>query len=250
MTEIFNSPFILFIFLSLLFVLAFLYSSVGHGGASGYLAVLVLFNAAPETMKTSALLLNVFVSLISFTMYARSGYFHWKLFLPFAIASIPAAFIGATIQLDESIYKKILGVCLLFPILRLSGLIGTEPEELKPFKWGYGLIIGAVIGLLSGMIGIGGGIILSPIILLLHWAKMKETAAVSALFIFVNSIAGLAGHLSKGILFESYIFILLAIAITGGLAGSYLGARMFQNKLLSYILAFVLLIASVKLIIT
>ena len=250
MTEIFHSPLILFIFLSLLFVLAFLYSSVGHGGASGYLAVLVLFNAAPETMKTSALLLNVFVSLISFTMYARSGYFHWKLFLPFAIASIPAAFIGATIQLDESIYKKILGICLLFPILRLSGLIGTEPDELKSFKWGYGLIIGAIIGLLSGMIGIGGGIILSPIILLLHWAKMKETAAVSALFIFVNSIAGLAGHLSKGILFEPYIFILLAVAIIGGLAGSYLGARMFQNKLLSYILAFVLLIASVKLIIT
>jgi len=250
MTEIFNSPFILILFLTLLFVLAFLYSSVGHGGASGYLAVLVLFNAAPETMKTSALMLNVFVSLISFTMYARSGYFNWKLFLPFALASIPAAYFGAGIQLDESLYKKILGVCLLFPILRLFGLIGTEPEDLKPFNWVYGLILGAVIGLLSGMIGIGGGILLSPIILLLHWAKMKETAAVSALFIFVNSIAGLVGHLSKGILFESYIFILLAIAIAGGLLGSYLGARMFQNKLLSYILAFVLLIASIKLIIT
>jgi len=250
MIEIFNSPFLLISFLTLLFVLAFLYSSVGHGGASGYLAVLVLFNAAPETMKTSALMLNVFVSLISFTMYARSGYFHWKLFLPFAIASIPAAFIGATVQLDESIYKKILGICLLFPILRLSGLIGTEPNELKPFKWGYGLLIGAIIGLLSGMIGIGGGIILSPVILLLHWARMKETAAVSALFIFVNSIAGLAGHFSKGISFEPHILILLIVAIVGGLAGSYLGARMFQNKLLSYILAFVLLIASIKLIIT
>lgn len=250
MTEIFNSPFLLLLFLTLLFVLAFLYSSVGHGGASGYLAVLVLFNAAPETMKTSALMLNVFVSLISFTMYARSGYFKWRLFLPFAIASVPAAFIGASIQLDESIYKKILGVCLLFPILRLSGFIGKETDELKPYKWSYGLFIGAIIGLLSGMIGIGGGIILSPIILLLHWAKMKETAAVSALFIFVNSIAGLAGHFYKGISLEPHIFILLAVAIVGGLAGSYLGARMFQNKLLSYILAFVLLIASVKLIIT
>lgn len=250
MIEIFNSPFLIILFLALLFVLAFLYSSVGHGGASGYLAILVLFNAAPEMMKTSALMLNVFVSLISFIMYARSGYFQWKLFLPFAIASIPAAYWGACMPLDEFLYKKILGICLLFPILRLSGLIGAEPEELKPFKWVYGLIIGAVIGLLSGMIGIGGGILLSPIILLLHWAKMKETAAVSALFIFVNSIAGLAGHLSKGILFESYIFILLGVAIVGGLLGSYLGARMFQNKLLSYILSFVLLIASIKLIIT
>jgi uncharacterized membrane protein YfcA len=250
MTEIFSIPLVLSLFLVLLFILAFLYSSVGHGGASGYLAVLVLFNAAPETMKTSALMLNVFVSLISFTMYARSGYFHWKLFMPFAIASIPAAFLGATVQLDESIYKKILGICLLFPILRLSGIIGKEPDELKTFKWGYGLMIGAIIGLLSGMIGIGGGIILSPVILLLHWAKMKETAAVSALFIFVNSIAGLAGHFSKGVFLEPHILVLLMVAIVGGVSGSYLGARMFQNKLLSYILAFVLLIASIKLIIT
>ncbi|MDF2454946.1 MAG: hypothetical protein K0R51_939 [Cytophagaceae bacterium] len=250
MTELFNSPLLLSLFLTLLFILAFLYSSVGHGGASGYLAVLVLFNAAPDTIKTSALLLNVFVSFISFIMYARNGYFNWKLFLPFALASIPAAYLGAGIQLDEFVYRKILGICLLFPILRLAGLIGTETDELKSFNWIYGLIIGAVIGLLSGMIGIGGGIILSPIILLLHWAKMKETAAVSALFIFVNSIAGLAGHLSKGILFESYIFVLLVVAIIGGLLGSYLGARMFQNKLLSYILAFVLLIASIKLIVT
>jgi uncharacterized protein len=250
MTEIFNSPFLLTLFLTLLFILAFLYSSVGHGGASGYLAILVLFNAAPAIMKPSALMLNVFVSLISFILYARGGYFRWKLFLPFAIASIPAAFIGATIQLDESIYKKILAICLLFPIVRLFGFIGKEPEELNTLKWPYGLLIGVLIGLLSGMIGIGGGILLSPILLLLHWAKMKETAAVSALFIFVNSIAGLAGHFSKGFSFEPYLMVLLLVAITAGLAGSYVGSRMFQNKVLSYILAFVLLIASVKLMLT
>jgi len=250
MLHIISSPFALIVFLLVLLVVAFLYSSVGHGGASGYLAVLALFSADPTIMKSSALILNIFVSFIAFYMYARNGYFNWRLFLPFAIASIPASFLGATIPLDEFMYKKILGVCLIFPILRLSGVIGKEPDSMNTFHWGYGLLIGAIIGLLSGMIGIGGGIILSPIILLFHWGKMKETAAVSALFIFVNSIAGLAGHISKGGSFEPYIMVLLFVAVVGGIAGSYWGARIFNNKVLSYILAFVLCIASVKLILT
>jgi uncharacterized membrane protein YfcA len=201
-------------------------------------------------MRTSALMLNVFVSLVAFFAYARNGYFNWRLFLPFAVASIPLSFLGASIVVEESIYKKILGVCLIFPILRLTGFIGKESEEIKPFNWIYALLIGGIIGLISGMIGIGGGIILSPVILLFHWAKMKETAAVSSLFILVNSISGLSALVSNGIVIEPQLWMLLCIVTMGGLLGAFLGATKFNNRILSYILAFVLLIASIKLIVT
>jgi uncharacterized membrane protein YfcA len=249
MSNIINSPLFLILFLSILLVVAFLYSSVGHGGASGYLAIMALFSADPAIMKSSALILNVFVSFIAFFTYYRSGFFNWKLFLPFAITSIPASFIGAMITLDGSLYKNILGFILIIPILSLLGIRGKEPAALKDFQWQYALIIGAIIGLMSGMLGIGGGILLSPVILFLHWARMKETAAVSALFILVNSIAGIIGLLSKGTgTFNVDIIPPLLIAITGGVLGSYFGAKKFNNKVLSYILAFVLLIACVKLI--
>lgn len=238
------------LFLILIAVMAFMYASVGHGGASGYLAVLAVFAVQPSMMKSSALILNVFVSLIAFIQYYRGGYFKWKLFLPFAIASIPASYLGASIPLSADIYKKILGLCLVFPILRLAGLIGKESEETKDFKWIYALMIGAVIGFFSGMIGIGGGIILSPVILLLHWGKMKETAAASALFILVNSISGLMALINNGITINPEIYPWLAAAVVGGFAGAYLGSKKFDNKILKYILAAVLLVASVKLILT
>lgn len=250
MTSSLNSPLFIILFLSILLVVAFLYSSVGHGGASGYLAIMALFSADPAIMKSSALILNVCVSFIAFFTYYRSGFFNWKLFLPFAITSIPASFIGATITLDGSLYKNILGFILVIPILSLLGIRGKEPAGgLKDFQWQFALIIGAVIGLMSGMLGIGGGILLSPVILFLHWAKMKETAAVSALFILVNSVAGIIGLLSKGTgTFNLDIIAPLLVAVTGGVLGSYFGAKKFNNKVLSYILAFVLLIACVKLI--
>ena len=152
--------------------------------------------------------------------------------------------------MSGGIYKKVLGVCLSFPILRLAGFLGKETEETQELKWTYGLIIGAVIGFLSGMIGIGGGIILSPVILLFHWAKMKETAAVSALFILVNSISGLIALTSKGFTPNPEIYIWLVAAVIGGFAGAYLGSKKFNNNVLKYILAAVLLVASVKLILT
>jgi uncharacterized membrane protein YfcA len=238
------------LFLLLLIVMAFTYASVGHGGASGYLAVLALFSMAPGIMKSSALILNIFVSLISFVQYSRNGHFKWRLFLPFALASIPASYIGASIPLSADIYKKVLGICLLFPILRLAGVFGKESEETRALKWEYGLAIGAIIGFLSGMIGIGGGIILSPVILLFHWAKMKETAAVSALFILVNSISGLAALISNGFTPNPEIYPWLAAAILGGFGGAYLGSTKFSRKVLRYILAGVLLVASIKLILS
>ena len=237
----------IWLFLSILPIVAFLYASVGHGGASGYLALMALFSFAPETMKPTALLLNLFVAGMAFYHYYKAGYFNKKLFLSFAIASIPLAFIGGLIEVDATIYKKILAVLLIFAILKMLNVFGRENSVIKDAKLWQGLVIGGVIGFFSGLIGIGGGIILTPVILLLHWGKMKEAAAVSALFIWVNSAAGLTGQLSGGATISSQSFVLVGVALIGGFAGSYYGSKKFDNKLLRYLLAFVLSIASIKL---
>jgi uncharacterized membrane protein YfcA len=237
----------IWMFLLLLPVVAFLYASVGHGGASGYLALMAIFSFVPETMKPTALLLNLFVAGIAFYHYYQAGYFNKKLFLSFAVASIPLAFIGGMIEVDASIYKKVLAVLLIFAILKMLNVFGKETEHVKNVKLWQGLLIGGVIGFFSGLIGIGGGIILTPVILLLHWGKMKEAAAVSALFIWVNSAAGLIGQMSSGVEISSQSFILVAIALIGGFFGSYYGSKKFNNALLRYMLAFVLVIASIKL---
>ncbi len=237
----------IWLFLSILPIVAFLYASVGHGGASGYLALMALFSFAPETMKPTALLLNLFVAGMAFYHYYKAGYFNKKLFLSFALASIPLAFIGGIIEVDATIYKKILAVLLIFAILKMLNVFGRESSVIKDAKLWQGLVIGGIIGFFSGLIGIGGGIILTPVILLLHWGKMKEAAAVSALFIWVNSAAGLTGQLSGGATISSQSFVLVGVALIGGFAGSYYGSKKFDNKLLRYLLAFVLTIASIKL---
>lgn len=236
------------IFYLLLFVVAFLYASVGHGGASGYLALMALFSIAPEVMKPTALLLNIFVSLIAFIQFYKANHFNWKIFLPLALASLPMAFVGGLMVIDGNIYKKMLGFLLLLPVIRFLFFSNTTVTDFKKPTIILSIIIGASIGLLSGMIGIGGGIILSPILLLLHWTNQKQTAAISALFIFVNSLAGLAGQLVKGIQFNNSMYVYVAIAFAGGLLGSYFGARKFNHPVLQKILASVLLIAAIKLI--
>ena len=238
------------LFLMLLPVVAFLYSSVGHGVASGYLALMALFSFAPETMKPTALLLNLFVAAISFYYYYRGGFFNKKLFLSFAVASIPMAFLGGTVQLETFVYKKTLAILLVFAILKMLNVFGKEKSFTREVKIWQGLIVGGAIGFFSGLIGIGGGIILTPIILLLHWGKMKEAAAVSALFIWVNSAAGLIGQLSSGVRLEKESFLLVAIALIGGTLGGYIGSKKINNTNLRYILAFVLVLASFKLFFT
>ena len=237
-------------FFILLFVVALLYASVGHGGASGYLALMAIYGFAPEVMKPTALILNLFVSLTSFILFYRGGHFKWKLFLPFALASIPFSFLGGTIVLDAHIYKKVLGVLLLFPVLRFFMYPNTADKDLKASNWPISLLVGAIIGFLSGLIGIGGGILLSPLLLLLSWTNQKQTAAISALFIFVNSVAGLAGQLSHGIKWEPALLTYAAIAFVGGMAGAWLGSLKFNQQILKYTLAVVLLMASIKLILT
>ncbi len=240
----------IFIFYILLFIVAFLYSSVGHGGASGYLALMAIFSITPDVMKPTALLLNLFVSLTSFIQFYRGKHFKWEIFLPFAIASVPLAFVGGLLTVNADTYKKILGLLLLVPILRFLFFANIRIEELKKSNLALSLFIGAAIGFLSGLIGIGGGIILSPVLLLLKWTDMRQTAAISALFIFVNSLAGLAGQFTKGIHFSTEMYGYVAVAFTGGICGAYFGSLKFTSNVLKYMLALVLIVAAYKLLFT
>ena len=237
----------IFIFLLILPFVSFFYASVGHGGASGYLALMALFSVTPELMKPTALLLNLFVAALAFYYYYKEGYFNKKLFLYFAIASIPMSIIGGYIEVDATIYKKILAVLLLFAILKMLNIFGKESIIIRELKLWQGIVIGGIIGFFSGLIGIGGGIILSPIILLFHWGKMKEAAAVSALFIWVNSAGGLLGQLSSGVSLNIESFGLVAIALICGFFGAYYGSKKMNNQSLRYLLAMVLVIACIKL---
>src|SRR5689334_11339778 len=233
-----------------LFVIAFLYASVGHGGASGYLALMAIYGISPDVMKPTALLLNLFVSIVSFIQFYRGGHFKMKLFWPLALGSVPFAFIGGLIHMDASIYKIILGVCLVIAVVRFVFFSKFQSNETNDPHIILALIIGAAIGFLSGLIGIGGGIILSPILLLLGWSNMKQTAAISALFIFVNSLSGLAGQLTKGIHFTTDMYLYVIIAFVGGLLGAYIGSLKLNQQILKYMLATALLIAAVKLLFT
>ncbi|MCB0402260.1 MAG: sulfite exporter TauE/SafE family protein [Flavobacteriales bacterium] len=240
----------IWLFLAILPVVAFLYAAVGHGGASGYLALMALFGFSTLVMKPTALLLNLFVAAISFYHYWRQGHFNRRLFSYFAISSIPLAFLGGMIEIDASVYKKILAALLLFAILKILNVFGKENSGLRPVQIWQGLAVGGTIGFFSGLIGIGGGIILTPVILLMKWGNMKEAAAVSALFIWVNSGAGLFGQFSQGIKISHESFILVGVALIGGFLGAYFGSSKFDNKRLRYLLAFVLVIACLKLVLT
>jgi len=235
------------IFLVALFVVAFLYSSVGHGGASGYLALMALFGIEIALMKPSALTLNLFVSSIAFISYYRGGHFRLNILLPFAITSIPMAFLGATLDISPELYKKILGVCLLIAALRIVIRPKESSVSRRNLSIPVALLTGAVVGFFSGMIGIGGGIILSPLLLITNWANMKETAAISAAFIFLNSLSGLIGHIMAGMEVSPKIGLWITIAVAGGLAGSYTGSFRFSSNHLKHLVTAVLIIASIKL---
>jgi len=237
-----------------IFIVAILYSSVGHGGASGYLAVLALLSVSPVVTRPTALVLNLFVASITFIQFYRANHFDWKIFLPFAMASIPMAFVGGIIQLPTAVYKIILGVALMLAAIRLAINLKTTNEPHAPQVW-LALLIGAVLGLVSGLIGIGGGIFLTPILLLMNWTETKRAAGISALFIFVNSASGLVGNwllgkdtqlsnLPTGVLFW------IGAAILGGIIGSTLGSYRFNSLTLRRVLAVGLLLAGVKLIFT
>ena len=237
------------------FAVAMLYSSVGHGGASGYLAVMALFAIPPTITKPTALTLNLFVALISFVQFYRSGNFDWRLFLPFALGSIPLAFIGGMISLPTTVYKIILGVALMLAAIRLSVNLKSDEAETNAPKLWICLIIGAVLGFVSGLISIGGGVFLTPVLLLMNWTETKKAAGISALFIWVNSFSGLLGNwlLGKDSQIGNLpptVWIWVGAAVIGGLIGSTLGSYRFNSLTLRRVLAFGLLVAGAKLIFT
>jgi uncharacterized membrane protein YfcA len=242
-TDLLDLPLLLF----LLPIVAFLYASVGHGGASGYLALMSAFSFPMTFMKPTALVLNILVSAVSFYFYYREKNFKWNLFYPFALSSIPFSFLGGYLKIDSFYYKIILATVLVFAVLRLLGFFGKEKNEIKAINLPLALAFGALIGFLSGLLGIGGGIILSPVLLLFGWATMKQTAAVSALFILVNSISGLFGFVSQGGTLPASSSVLIGVVFIGGLLGAYYGSAKFNSKTLRYVLSVVIGIAILKL---
>ena len=229
--------------------IAFLYSSVGHGGASGYIAVMSLFSIAPADIKPTALVLNILVACIGSWQFWRAGYFSWRLFWPFALLAVPMAFVGGYVNLPTHIFKVLVGVVLLFAASRFL-LHQTDDSVVGEPSRPTAISLGAGLGLLSGLTGTGGGIFLTPLLLFKRWARTKTAAAVSALFILLNSVSGLLGNLTSTRRFPSFALILAVAAIVGGAAGSYFGSRRFDHKLIKRLLAVVLVIAGTKLILT
>jgi uncharacterized protein len=239
---------LIFLFLAV-GVIAFLYSSVGHAGASGYIAVMALWGLAPTVIRPTALVLNILVATIGAFQFWRAGHFDWKLFWPFALLSIPAAYVGGYLQLSAAVLKILIGAVLLFSAGRLIFRRGDPPNVAPPTP-PVAIGTGAAIGFLSGLTGTGGGIFLTPLLLFFGWARIRQAAAVSALFILVNSIAGLVGYFMANRSIPSLGAILAAAAVIGGTLGSYLGSRRFPVRTISLLLATVLLIAGAKLIFT
>jgi uncharacterized membrane protein YfcA len=232
-------------------VAAFGYASVGHGGASAYIAAMALAGIAPAEMRPVALLLNIVVSSLGTWKFYRAGHFRWRLLWPFAVVSIPMAYLGGAITLPGQAYKILVGAVLLYAALQLwrSGRSGEEMRPVREPPLGWAMVIGAAMGLLAGLTGVGGGIFLSPLLLMLGWAGTKQTSAVAAPFILVNSIAGLlAGVVANSAALPSYVWILAAAVLVGGWLGAEYGSRRFANPVIRRVLAIVLALAGGKMI--
>src|SRR5216110_3829135 len=230
-------------------VIAFLYSSVGHAGASGYIATMTLFGLAATFIRPTALVLNILVAAIGSFQFWRAGYFSWRLFWPFALLSVPAAYFGGYLQPSASFLRILIGLVLLFSAVRLIFRRFDPPAVISPSP-STAIGVGAGIGFLSGLTGTGGGIFLTPLLLFCRWAQIRQAAAVSALFILVNSIGGLVGYFTAIHTIPTLGLVLAAPAIIGGTIGSNLGSRHFPARIISLLLATVLMIAGMKLIFT
>jgi uncharacterized membrane protein YfcA len=230
-------------------LMALLYSSVGHACAAGDNARLTLFGLASTVIRPTALALNILVASIGTFQFWRAGHFSWKLFWPFALLSIPAAYVGGYLQPSASFLRILIGVVLLISAARLVFRRSDPPQTVTPSR-PVAISVGAGLGFLSGLTGTGGGIFLTPLLLFCQWAHIRQAAAVSALFIWVNSIAGLVGYFTKVHSIPSLGLVLGAAAIIGGIMGSYLGSRRLAVRAISLFLATVLLIAGMKLLFT
>jgi len=242
-------PFEPILLIGLIFLAALLFSSVGHGGASGYLAAMALVGVAPDGMRPAALVLNIFVASIAVFKFYRSGAFSWQLILPLGLASIPAAFIGGILSLPSHIYKPVIGLVLLLAAWHVfSHAKRFDNEVLNKVSPPVLLGVGTGLGLLSGLTGIGGGVFLSPLLLFFKWGKTKVISGVAAAFILVNSIAGLMGVLLKAPALPSGLPYWVLAAVLGGLIGAEYGSSKLANPSIRMLLALVLLLAGSKMV--
>ena len=235
--------------LAFIAVAAMLYSSVGHGGASGYLAAMALFGVSASLMKPAALAMNIVVAGLVFVRLWRAGFFNARLFWPFALGSIPLAFLGGTIPLHERAYQYLVAVALLVAAWRLL-LTSHEPPTREAPHMGLALPVGAGLGFVSGLTGVGGGIFLSPLLLFLRWTNMRTTATISAAFILVNSIAGLAGLITTSVTLPRGLPWMMLAALGGAIVGSELAVRRLAPVRLRQLLGIVLIIAAIKMFFT
>lgn len=235
---------------ALFFAMAVLYSLVGQGGGSGYLASMALVGISTENMRFTALSLNVMVTVISLWKFSGAGYFDRKLLTPFVLTSVPAAFVGGALSLPPGVFKPIVGLTLLWAaILLLRKPTGgaEKPSGTAP-SFVLRMAAGAAIGLLSGLVGIGGGIFLAPVLILSGWADAKVTAALSSAFILVNSVAGLAGVVSHSPSVPPFLVVWLLVVAVGGWVGSHFGAHRLSPKALHWILAVILVLGGAKML--
>jgi uncharacterized protein len=234
-----------------IFIIAVLYSSVGHAGASGYIAVLTLFSFGPSVIRPTVLLLNILVAIIATYQFCRAGHFSWRLFWPFAALSVPCAFLGGYLLIPAHTFKLLVGIVLLISAVRLFWANKrADAEAVTPPALSVALPVGAAIGFLSGMTSTGGGIFLTPLLLFFRWAKTKPAAATSALFILVNSASGLLGYFSNRQPFPPLAWPLAVAAVLGGIIGSQMGSRHLPSRAIYISLASVLTIAGLKLMLT
>lgn len=237
---------------ALFFAASVLYSSVGHGGASGYLAAMGLFGIAPAVMRPTALVMNIAVASISLYKFSRSSGFDLRLFWPFAITAVPMAFVGGRIQLPVLWFGVLVGCVLLFSAIRLFIETIVSKQRVRtivgPPPIAFALVLGAAIGLLSGLTGVGGGIFLSPLLVLTGWATVRQSAAPTAAFVLINSISGLLGLLSRQPTLPDALPYWVGAVIVGGLIGATYGSRRLGNNAMRQALAVVLVIAGAKMI--
>jgi uncharacterized membrane protein YfcA len=244
---------ILLVLAGAMLLASFVYASVGHGGASAYIAAMALAGLAPAEMRPIALTLNVLVSSLATWKFWRAGHFRWRLFWPFAAVSIPFAYLGGAITLPGDIYKVVVGVVLVYAGWQLwrSFRAGDEMRAVREPAIPLAMAIGAAMGLLAGLTGVGGGIFLSPLVLMLGWAGTKQTSAVAAPFILVNSIAGLAaGFVAGTAALPQATWVLAAVVAVGGWLGAEYGSRRFANPIVRRVLGVVLLVAGAKMMLT
>jgi uncharacterized protein len=230
---------------------AALYSSVGHGGASAYLAIMALFALSPETMRPTALALNLVVAGFAAWRFHRAGEFNARLFLAFAVTAVPAAFLGGTIHLPPSVYRPLVGLLLLLAAAHLMWQSERlAARQINPPRLAVTLPAGAGLGLLAGLTGTGGGIFLSPLIIIFSWERARRTSGVAAAFIFVNSAAGLAGNVAAVQSVPRELPFLVGAVAAGALVGTWLGVDRLPRERLLQALGLVLIVAGSKLLLS